>query len=41
VVSAASGRSHTYLVEVFNAVASPPQRLTEAQLVLSSLKLTV
>jgi hypothetical protein len=40
VISAASGRSHTYLVEVFNAVASPPQRLAEAQLVLSSLKLT-
>jgi hypothetical protein len=40
VLSAASGDSHTYLVEIFNAVASAPERLAEAQLALSSLKLT-
>jgi hypothetical protein len=37
-VSAASGQSHTYLVELFSALSSHAARLTEAQAVLNSLQ---
>ena len=39
-VAVASGKAHTYVVEVFSAAEAPPARLIQAQLALRTLKLT-